>query len=170
MQPPFTWLLAAALTTPLLTPAAATSQGVVRTDEAALRRMGSALLKLGYSADNRTAQNFLRSVGSRGPTYIPGLGAEGSRLLVGKARACADSLRTAIPSCIRFDGIEAYAARPDSLKGLVPFTLAGTSGQPLQEVPASKEVLADAAAAASSLKVRLYRPPLLPPLPVTPDE
>jgi len=170
MQPSFAWLLAASLTTPLLTPATATGQSVVQTDEAALRRIGSALVKLGYSADNRTTQIFLHSAGSRGPTYIPGLGSEGGRLLVGKARACNDSLRTIIPSCIRFDGIEAHAARPDSLRGLVPFTLAGTSGQPLSEVPVSKEVLADAAAAAASLKVRLFRPPSLPPFPVTPDD
>ncbi len=170
MRSPLTWLCGTCLAASLLAPVPVAGQGAQPTDDAALTRIASALRKLGYSGDPRTSGVFLQSAMSRGPTFVPGLGSDGGRLILGKARECNDSLRAAVPACVRFDGIEAYAGRPDSLRGLVPFTLAGSAGQPLPEVAVSQEVLADAARVAEALKVRLFRPPPLPALPVTPDD
>lgn len=154
----------------LFGPGRLAGQTIAQTDDAMLRRMAATLNQMGYSDQGRTGAVFIQSAVSRGPTYVPGLGSDGGRLMMGRVRPCGDSLRSTIPDCVRFDGIEAYAARPDSLRGVIPFTLAGRAGQPLPEVPVSPEAVADAATAAAKLKVRLFRPPPMPPLPVTPDE
>jgi hypothetical protein len=73
-------------------------------------------------------------------------------------RKCSDSAAAAIPDCVRFDVIEAYAGSVDSLQGVIPLTFQGSKNGYLDEVPATPEIVADADRVARAVHRRVFRP------------
>jgi hypothetical protein len=128
----------------------------------ALRRIADVLHSKGFSGDPREAPPMSRTLGSRPPSYVPGLGSDGPRQFMWIQRDCPDSLRRQVHDCVRFDTIEAFAGPTDSLTGVIPLTFQGARAGYLSEVEPSANSIADAALVARAAHVHVFRPPPLP--------
>lgn len=117
----------------------------------------------GYGNDPRHFAEVFRVIGSHVPTYVPGLGTDVGRLMMGIERKCPDSLR-AMPRCVQIDLLEGYAGQDTSQVGIIPLTFIGPRGGAVLEARPSRDVLADADITARAMHTRVFIPPPLVPL------